>query len=394
MKNLSPGPLNPKVKVRLPNVTAGPVSAPPLPVIILGIGIYLVWFGIRYFESDVAYPTTPVKDILQGKGLTPVGSKLTAQSIASANFGSAASSAAATPSGTGGGTGGYVNPLKGATVTPERIDQGVDYACTSDQVLGALAPSTIVLAQTNSGWPGGGWVSGKITSGPLAGRIWYIAETITPTVKAGQKVNGGDPVCTMHPNGVGIETGWASPGGNDQAYAHDLGQQAPGDPGAWSSAMGKDYSDLIAFLGGPPGKLGSSGTHGTNPPGWDSVALMKTAVTTTGGGTAQAGGGQAGWIAAFLADLGAPASAANLSSLNAWVRAESGNWGNSGSAHGNPFNIGPGKTYASDTAGAKATADLIASGYHLIYMHLKAGQGLLSGCAPDFAKWGTQTTGL
>lgn len=48
-------------------------DAPVMPLVILGIGGYLTWFGIHYWRSDVKYPTTPIKDILQGKGSTPAG---------------------------------------------------------------------------------------------------------------------------------------------------------------------------------------------------------------------------------------------------------------------------------------------------------------------------------
>ena len=36
---------------------------------VLGAGVYLAWFGIHYWRSDIKYPTDPIKDILTGKGL-------------------------------------------------------------------------------------------------------------------------------------------------------------------------------------------------------------------------------------------------------------------------------------------------------------------------------------
>lgn len=50
-------------------VRAGPVSAPIIPVILLGAGFYLCWFAIHYFKSDVKWPTDPLKAVLQGKRL-------------------------------------------------------------------------------------------------------------------------------------------------------------------------------------------------------------------------------------------------------------------------------------------------------------------------------------
>lgn len=46
-------------------------DAPVIPLVLLMAGLYIAWFGIHYWRSDIKYPSTPVKDILQGNGLTP-----------------------------------------------------------------------------------------------------------------------------------------------------------------------------------------------------------------------------------------------------------------------------------------------------------------------------------
>jgi hypothetical protein len=51
------------------DVKAGPVSAPVIPLLLIGIGGYLAWFGIHYWRSDLRWPSDPVKSVLQGKGL-------------------------------------------------------------------------------------------------------------------------------------------------------------------------------------------------------------------------------------------------------------------------------------------------------------------------------------
>jgi hypothetical protein len=44
-------------------------DAPVVPLFLLGTGMYLAWFGVHYWRSDVKYPTDPVKAVLQGKQL-------------------------------------------------------------------------------------------------------------------------------------------------------------------------------------------------------------------------------------------------------------------------------------------------------------------------------------
>lgn len=42
-------------------------SSPVLPVGLMLLGGYLVWFGVHYWRSDVKWPTDPVKAVLTGK---------------------------------------------------------------------------------------------------------------------------------------------------------------------------------------------------------------------------------------------------------------------------------------------------------------------------------------
>ncbi len=51
-------------------VKAGPVSAPVIPLLLIGFGAYFMWFGVHYWRSTaVKWPSDPVKSVLQGKGL-------------------------------------------------------------------------------------------------------------------------------------------------------------------------------------------------------------------------------------------------------------------------------------------------------------------------------------
>jgi hypothetical protein len=168
---------------------------------------------------------------------TNAGTSSFAQTLAQAQ-------AAPTPNASG-----YVNPLAGAQVRPERIDQGVDYAGSG--TLGALGPGVVTqVVQSGSGWEGGGYVEYKLTAGPYAGRYVFYAEGVTPTVSVGQTLSPGQPVATIIPGSAhGIEIGWGS-GQGESAYASAEGG---GYSEGQMTAAGKAFSDLIASLGGPAG---------------------------------------------------------------------------------------------------------------------------------------------
>jgi hypothetical protein len=147
-------------------------------------------------------------------------------------------------------SGGYVNPMAHASLSPERIDQGVDYSGSG--TLGAIGAGTVTYAGTsNTGWPGA-FVEYRLSNGPDAGRYVYYAESVVPAqgLHVGESVSAGQAIVTVT---GGIEVGWGA-GIGTETYAMKAGQ--------WSTAMGsgnvatpsgKSFSALIASLGGPPG---------------------------------------------------------------------------------------------------------------------------------------------
>ncbi len=147
----------------------------------------------------------------------------------------------------------YANPLAGANVTPERIDQGVDYSGSGP--LGAIGDGKITYVGTSgTGWPGA-FIEFQLTDGPDAGRYVYYAEGISPVagLHVGQSVRAGQPVAQII--GGGIEIGWGA-GVGTESYAMQQGQWSGGDDAnSVPSPAGKDFSALIAELGGPPGKI-------------------------------------------------------------------------------------------------------------------------------------------
>jgi peptidoglycan hydrolase-like protein with peptidoglycan-binding domain len=140
---------------------------------------------------------------------------------------------------------GYVNPLAHASVTPERIDAGVDYSGTG--TLTALGEGRVTYVGTSgTGWPGA-FVEYQLMNGPDAGRFVYYAEGVRPAVSVGQVVGAGQPVAYLIPGwSSGIEIGWGS-GVGTQPLAQKLGENS------FPTQAGESFSALIASLGGPPG---------------------------------------------------------------------------------------------------------------------------------------------
>jgi hypothetical protein len=153
-------------------------------------------------------------------------------------------------------TAGYANPMVGATLKPERIDQGVDYAGTGTLV--AIGAATITHVDTSgSGWPGT-FIEFKLLDGADAGCFVYYAEGVSPVdgLTVGETVAAGQPIATIIPKWpTGIEVGWGS-GRGTKAYAKVAGEwSTEDDQDNIATPSGKNFSALIAALGGPPGKV-------------------------------------------------------------------------------------------------------------------------------------------
>ena len=158
---------------------------------------------------------------------------------------------------------GYRNPLRSVRgLLPERIDMGVDFSGSGPVY--ALGAGVVHAASDFAGWPGGGWVSYRLTDGPDAGLMVYVAEDVTPAVKAGQHVSSSTVVATMYDGGDGIETGWAQPTG--QAAESQL-PQAGGISGGgpFPTRIGADFEELLQSLGVPAAPNRSQPAYGLLP---------------------------------------------------------------------------------------------------------------------------------
>jgi hypothetical protein len=156
----------------------------------------------------------------------------------------------------GGALTGYVNPLARATVTSERIDQGVDYAGTG--TLGAIGSARVTyIGMSDTGWPGV-FIEYRLLEGPEEGCYVYYAEGVAPAagLHVGQALRAGQAVATIIAYyATGIELGWGT-GRATETYAAKLGEwNTTRDEDSIPTAAGESFSALIASLGGRPGKI-------------------------------------------------------------------------------------------------------------------------------------------
>jgi len=160
-----------------------------------------------------------------------------------------------------GSSNGYGNPFRAVSaLTPERIDQGVDYAgFGSVYAIG----NGVVRNTFGSGWPGGTFIAYQLTDGPASGLVVYVAEDLQPSVQVGQTVSSGTVIGQMYGGPHGIETGWADPTSLPDTMARAYGQYDGSDP----TAFGVNFSQFLQTLGAPGG-IEEGPVSGDLPAGW------------------------------------------------------------------------------------------------------------------------------
>lgn len=193
----------------------------------------------------------------------------------------AAACSTAIPPGVAAADRAYVNPLKAvANLKPSRIDMGVDYS-GSGPIL-ALGRAKIVLATDRRAGPESCWgktcvpppgdmIVYRLLEGRFAGKYVYVVENITVEVRAGQTVNAGQRIATLHEGSPNLEIGWSS-GHGVQTLAVARGHQcACRDPGGWSSIEGRNFNALLVWLGAPSGYVTTTPAGQHMPRGWPSL---------------------------------------------------------------------------------------------------------------------------
>ena len=160
-------------------------------------------------------------------------------------------------------SGTYANPFRDAgALSPERIDQGVDYAGFGP--IYAIGDG-VVLTTVGSGWPGGTFIAYRLTDGPANGLVVYLAEDVEASVQVGTTVTASTVIGHMFAGPDGIETGWADGSAMPDTMARAYGQFN----GSNSSAFGYNFSQLLQSLGAPGGIMNAP-VHGALPAGWPS----------------------------------------------------------------------------------------------------------------------------
>ena len=157
----------------------------------------------------------------------------------------------------------YLNPLRAiAGLIPERVDMGADFGGSGP--IYAIGNAVITNAMTTANWPGGGWVTYQLTSGPAAGLQVFVAEDVTPTVQVGEHVTSSTVVANMYAGSAGIETGWALPDGSSaESQLAVAGGISGGGP--FPTAIGLNFDALLQVLGVPAAPNFAGSGYGVVP---------------------------------------------------------------------------------------------------------------------------------
>jgi murein DD-endopeptidase MepM/ murein hydrolase activator NlpD len=204
--------------------------------------------------ASVAALAARIKRFLpSGAAVEPLVTQVTVQSGGGTTVSSGAAAAA-----------GYLNPLRSVSgMIPERVDQGVDFSGSGPvYALGAAVITNAIGGTT--GWPGGGWITYQLTSGPDAGLTVYVAEDVRPTVRVGQYVSASTVIGDMFAGGDGIETGWAQPSG---LSAESQLPEAGGITGLgpFPTRVGVNFDELLQSLGVPAAPNWTQPAYGLLP---------------------------------------------------------------------------------------------------------------------------------
>jgi hypothetical protein len=182
-------------------------------------------------------------------------------------------------------TGPYLNPLRDASLTAKRIDQGVDYYATGP--IYAMGDGVIDKV-TDTGWPYGVFIAYHLCDGPAQNYEVYAAECIQydESLFFGEHVSAytqlGTAITCNDPNpafgcrvqdqpSCGIEIGWANRNRLGQTTAGAYGQ---GSQEGNATYFGINFNEFLKSLGALSGnspvnpQCGSLSGPSCLPMGW------------------------------------------------------------------------------------------------------------------------------
>lgn len=175
-----------------------------------------------------------------------LGIASTVVTIALANgnaYASASGSGSLVTPATAAGVAGYINPLAGQQWGLGRTDQGVDYLPDVPEPVRAIGNGVVVFSSTRTRWPGGAFISYKLTDGPKAGSVIYVAEHLTGLAPEGASVQAGATIATAWPGYPWTEWGWAACSGDFPAVPYN------GAPDGTPTAGGLAFARFMLELG-------------------------------------------------------------------------------------------------------------------------------------------------
>jgi len=138
---------------------------------------------------------------------------------------------------------GYVDPLAGERWVRDRIDQGFDLQPVVPTPVRAIGSGVVVASTTQAGWPGGAWIAYKLTTGPKAGAVIYVAEHMTGLARAGTRLRPGQTIATAWPGYPWTEWGYANCSGTGPVVPYD------GASDGTEMAGGKAFARFMRELG-------------------------------------------------------------------------------------------------------------------------------------------------
>ena len=135
---------------------------------------------------------------------------------------------------------GYINPLAGQRWEPARTDQGVDYKPVVPTPVRAIGAGVVVYSSSTDcppyGWPACHVIGYRLTEGPKAGGIVFVAEHLTGLLPAGARLWPGRTIATALPGYPWTEWGWANCGGSGSAVSYNGAADGTPMPGGLAFA--------------------------------------------------------------------------------------------------------------------------------------------------------------